>query len=121
MSEKYKFNDSVGIYFVTLTVVFWIDLFTRRDYKNMIIESLTYCQDKKGLKIHAWCIMGNHIHLIISRSGQESLSSILRDIKKYTSKQVIDLVSKINESRREWLLRAFENAAKNWQNSCSIN
>ncbi len=86
MSEKYKFNDPDGIYFVTLTIVFWIDLFTRRDYKDMIIESLKFCQCTKGLKIHAWCIMSSHIHLIISRSGQTSLSEILRDFKKYTSK-----------------------------------
>lgn len=112
MSEKYKFNDPDGIYFVTMTIVFWIDLFTRRDFKNMVVESLTYCKEKKGLKIHAWCIMDSHMHLIISRSEQESLSDIMRDFKKYTSKRVIDLTSTINESRREWLIRAFENAAK---------
>jgi len=27
MSEKYKFHDQDGIYFVTLTIVHWIDLF----------------------------------------------------------------------------------------------
>jgi REP element-mobilizing transposase RayT len=112
MSEKYKFHDPEGIYFVTLTVVFWIDLFSRRDYKYLIIESLAYCQNKKGLVIHAWCIMDSHIHLIISRSGQESLSSILRDFKKYTSKQIVDLILKTSESRRAWLLKAFEDAAK---------
>ncbi len=112
MSEKYKFYDPDGIYFVTLTVVFWIDLFTRVEYKNMIVEALKYCTDKKGLKIYAWCIMESHIHLIISRSEQESLPDILRDFKKYKSKRAIELISMINESRREWLIKAFENAAK---------
>lgn len=111
MSEKYKFSDPDGIYFVTLTVVFWIDLFTRIDYKNMIVESLKYCQREKGLKIQAWCIMSSHLHMIISRSGKDSLSDIMRDFKKYTSKKVIDLMVEINESRREWLIRGFEKAA----------
>lgn len=111
MSEKYKFSDPDGIYFVTSTVVFWIDLFTRIDYKNMIVESLKYCQKEKGLTIHAWCIMSSHLHMIISRTGKDSLSDIMRDFKKYTSKRVIDLILEINESRKEWLLRGFEKAA----------
>jgi REP element-mobilizing transposase RayT len=32
----------------------------------MIIESLKFCQEEKGLLLHGWCIMSNHIHLIAS-------------------------------------------------------
>ncbi|NJN28641.1 MAG: transposase [Cyclobacteriaceae bacterium] len=111
MSEKYKFHDPEGIYFVTLTIVGWIDLFTRPDYKYMIVESIKYCQKEKGLIVHAWCIMSSHVHLIISKRGEPGLSEILRDIKKYTSKKTIELLEVINESRKEWLLKAFELAA----------
>jgi putative transposase len=111
MSEKYKFHDPDGIYFVTLTILDWIDLFTKADYKYMIIESLKYCQREKGLTVHVWCIMSSHIHLIISKTGELTLSEILRDFKKYTSKKIIELIHHINESRREWLLEAFEKAA----------
>lgn len=111
MSEKYKFSDPDGIYFVTITVVHWIDLFTRPDYKYMIVDSLKYCQKNKGLNLHAWCIMSSHIHMIVSKSGKASLSEILRDFKKFTSKRIIELIEKINESRREWLVNAFEKAA----------
>lgn len=111
MSEKYKFHNPDGIYFVTITIVDWIDLFTRPDYKYMIVESLKYCQKEKGLTIHAWCIMSSHLHLIICRTGKASLSEILRDIKKYTSKRIIELIEVINESRRELLFNAFEKAA----------
>jgi len=44
MSEKYKFNNPEGIYFVTSTVVHWIDLFTRKEFKHILIESLKYYQ-----------------------------------------------------------------------------
>ena len=111
MSGKYKFSDPDGLYFVTLTIIHWIDLFTRYDYKDMIVGSLKYCQSHKGLKIHAWCIMSSHVHMIISRSGSELLSDILRDFKKYTSKSAIELIAGVNESRREWLLNAFAKAA----------
>ena len=66
MSEKYKFNDSAGIYFCTCTIVNWIDLFTRKELKHIVVNSLIHCQEEKELLIHAWCLMSNHLHLIIS-------------------------------------------------------
>ncbi len=53
------------INFVTFTIVDWIDLFTRRMYNDFIIDNLTYCQDNKSLKIFAYVIMTNHIHLLL--------------------------------------------------------
>lgn len=55
--------------------------------------------------------MGSHLYMIIS-TQQEPLEAILRDLKKYTSKQIIKTLLEINESRKEWLLRAFARAAQ---------
>ena len=52
-------------YFITLTVVNWIDVFTRRMYRDIVVENLRYCQKNKGLEIFAFVIMTNHIHLIV--------------------------------------------------------
>ncbi len=68
MPSKYKFNDPEGLYFVTYSVIEWIDVFSRLVYKDIIVESLKYAQKNKGLIIHAWVIMTNHIHLIASAS-----------------------------------------------------
>lgn len=111
MSEKYKFNNSEGIYFVTSTIVFWIDLFTRPAYSHILISALRHCQNEKGLIIYAYCIMPSHIHLIVGTT-KEPLSSILRDFKKFTSREIIKEIHRINESRKEWLLRAFEKAGE---------
>jgi REP element-mobilizing transposase RayT len=108
MSEKYKFVDPKGLYFVTSTVVFWIDLFTRKEYRYLLIEGLKYYQVKRGLVIHAWCIMPSHIHLIISSDAD--LSAIIRDFKKLLSKRIVEEIRIINESRKEWLLKAFVKA-----------
>jgi len=109
MSEKYKFNDPEGIYFTTLTVVQWIDLFTRKELEYIVVNSLKHCQEHKGLIIHAWCLMPSHLHLNLS-SKDEKLSDILRDFKKYTSKEIIKQINLINESRKEWLLEMFKKA-----------
>lgn len=111
MSEKYKFKDPEGMYFITMSIVDWVDLFTRPELKHLIVDSLKYCQEQKGLVIHAWCIMPSHLHLIVSSVG-DSLSVIMRDFKKFTSKKVIEEIDRINESRKEWLLKMFADAGK---------
>ena len=108
MSRSYKFKDQESMYFVTCTVIQWIDLFTRNTYRQILIDSLRYCQENKGLVIHAYCIMSNHIHMIISRSGKPTFSDIMRDFKKHTSKELIKAVKSSAESRRHWMLWIFK-------------
>ena len=81
MSTKCKFIDKDGIYFVSFAPVSWVDVFTRPVYNEVFIDSVRYCQLNKGLCLHAWCLMSNHVHLVFSRSGQYSHSDILRDSK----------------------------------------
>jgi len=109
MSEKYKFYDPSGIYFVTITIVGWVDLFTRSELKHVVIDSLRHCQNEKGLVIHAWCLMPSHLHLIIS--SENNLSDILRDFKKFTSKELITTIKRTNESRKGWILDLFSEVA----------
>ena len=52
------------IYYLTLTVEEWIDVFSRPAYKHIIIDSLNYCIINKGLEVYCWCLMSNHLHLI---------------------------------------------------------
>ena len=110
MSEKYKAKNPEGIYFITLTVVDWVDLFIRPEYKHILIDSLNFCLQNKGLIIHAYVIMSSHLHLIVStKSG--NLPEIIRDFKRYTNIKLIEAIKEYPESRREWMLKKFEYAA----------
>lgn len=109
MSEKYKFHDPRGMYFVTMATVGWVDLFTRFELKHVIVDSLRHCQKEKGLVIHARCLMPSYLHLIIS--SENNLSGILRDSKKFTSKELIATINRINESRKGWILDLFSYVA----------
>jgi len=111
MGFKYKVGDPNGIYFITTTIVGWIDVFTRKELAEVIIESLQFCQSKKGLIIYAWCLMPSHLHMIVSAEEGKNLSDIMRDFKKFTSKKIISTIKEINESR-EWLLDKFSFAAR---------
>ena len=111
MSVKYKFREPDGCYFVTYAVVDWADVFTRNTYKDILIESWKHCQQHKGLLIHGYVIMTNHVHMIISRNSGELLESIMRDMKKFTASKIIEAVqSNKEESRREWMLSLFGKA-----------
>jgi REP element-mobilizing transposase RayT len=64
MPTGYQIKDQHALLYVTLQVVYWVDIFTRKTYRDIAIESLQYCQQEKGLEIYAFVIMSNHIHLV---------------------------------------------------------
>ena len=98
--DGYKIRDQQAVHFITFATVQWVDVFTRSDYVNIIMASLAYCQKEKGLLIHAYCIMPNHLHLIIS-TLTNNLSDIIRDFKKFTSARIIKAIEEnTKESRR---------------------
>lgn len=111
MSEKYKVKDHERAHFMTLTVVGWVDVFTRKNHRTVIVNSLNYCCKKKGLELYAWCLMSNHLHLIGRAKDGFTLPEIIRDFKKHTAKQVIGQIIHEPESRREWMLYIFAKEA----------
>lgn len=113
MGRKYAIRDQLSIYSLTFTIVNWVDIFIRDQYKEVIISSLKYCQEHKHLKVHAYCMMTSHVHLIASVSGGE-LSDIIKDFKSFTSRRIKELLrdKSLAESRREWVLWMFERAGK---------
>jgi len=113
--SKYKIHNQKGLYFLTLTTVGWIDIFTRAIYRDILVESLNYCIKEKGLVVYGYVIMSNHIHLIAqSESETQSLSDIIRDFKSFTAKQIKRKLEdvKTGESRREWLTYLFSYFAR---------
>jgi REP element-mobilizing transposase RayT len=109
MSSKHKIRDQHGLNFLTCTICGWIDLFSRAEYRNIILESWKFCSKHKGLQVWGYVIMTNHIHFIANTKAPYKLEAVMRDFKSYTARQIIDfLLDKTNsESRREWLLYMF--------------
>jgi putative transposase len=117
MSTKYKIRDQQKLYFVSFAVVYWLDVFIRNEYKNILLDSLKHCQKTKGLEIYAWCIMTSHVHLIIGTTGNK-MEDILRDFKSFTSRSIRNAIQEHpSESRREWMLWLMERAGKKNSNN----
>ena len=125
MSTKYKATTSGDCYFMTITIVDWIDIFTRLKQKYVIMDALKYCQQNKGLEIYGYCLMLSHLHLLAKATDGHIMSDVMRDFKKFTAKKIIKTILDYPESRREWLLEQFSKACghlkreqqyKVWQN-----
>ena len=110
----YKIRDQYATYYMTFTVVGWVDIFTRKACSQILIDSFKYCIDNKGLILYAYVIMSSHVHLIAAaREGSKGLSAIVRDFKTFTSKKLILWIQdNPKESRRAWLDIIFKYYAK---------
>lgn len=108
MQKPWSFLHSNDMYFCTDVIVGWQYVFTSPEFFELIIESLKYCQANKGLHLHAYVIMPNHLHMIISASDSNP-SDTMRDFKRYTSKQISDLLV---QTRSQRLLNYFSSVAR---------
>lgn len=105
MSRKYKFRDNTKLYFVSFAVINWMDVFIRKEYKEILLDSVAYCQKFKDLELYAWCLMTSHVHLIIGSRGNP-MHNIIRDMKSHTSTQLKTAIKgHAQESRKECLSR----------------
>jgi len=119
MSRKYRFEDSDKLYFISYAVVFWIDVFVRKEYKDILVDSWKYCLSNKGLEIYGWVIMPSHVHLIIG-SSKNKLEDIVRDMKSYSSSALKKAIAEHpGESRKEWMIWMMERAGRKNSNNKS--
>ena len=111
-TNGFKIYDQTKIHFITATVVDWVDVFSRKAYKDLIIESLEFCIKNKGMILYGYVIMTNHIHLVL-QSKDGKLSDLVRDFKKFTAKSILRAIEENEfESRKDWMLKRFEFACK---------
>lgn len=117
MSNKYKIRDQHGLNYLTCTICGWVDLFTRAEYRDIVLDSWRYCSEHKGLQIWGYVIMSNHLHMIANTTTPFRLEDTIRDFKAHTARKFIEALQdkKRPESRREWLLYLFGYFAKKFK------
>jgi putative transposase len=102
MRSRYKIAELNSPHFITYTMVEWLPVFTRPEYLDIITASLTFCRQHKGLRLHAYVILDNHLHLLVS---SENLSQVIRDFKRHTAHEILAAAKRENKA---WLLERFE-------------
>jgi putative transposase len=117
MSRKYKFGDSTELYFISFAVIHWIDLFIRKEYKDIVLDSWRFCQKEKGLEIYGWCIMSSHVHMIVVTAGRP-LEKTIGEMKSFTSRSLRKAIeNNPEESRKEWIKEMMLQARLNNNNN----
>jgi len=116
MGFKYAIRSN-KLHFLTHTIVEWIDVFTRKELAEIVVNSLNYCIENKGLEVSAWCLMPSHLHMIATTTdgATEGLSGVMRDFKKFTSLEIVRTIPEIKESRKKWLMRHFQTGPNSFQ------
>ncbi len=102
MRCRYKIAELNSPHFITCTIVGWLPVFTRARYLDIITASLTFCRQQKGLRLHAYVILDNHLHLVVS---SDNLSQVMGDFKRHTAKEILAVARQEN---KPWLLKQFE-------------
>lgn len=108
MSRSYRvFTDQHYAYFVTWTLVDWIHLFDKDQYRQIILDALYYLRTEKKTELNAFVIMASHIHAILWTEIEINLSDVIRDFKRFTSRKISKLAEERNETE---ILSVFKKA-----------
>ena len=106
-----------ALYFVTLKVAGYIDVFTCQEYCNIVIDKLNYCIERNHLHVYEYVLMPSQLYLITS-SKTKHISKALRDLKGYTGKDILKSIAENpEENRKEWLMRLFHTIDNRYQNN----
>ncbi len=83
--SRYKFTQVDQPHFMTLTVLHWIPVFTRPETTGILFDSLRHLMNE-GLKVYAYVILENHLHLI---AQSHQLDKDIARFKSYTSRALL--------------------------------
>ena len=89
--SRYKIYEPTHPHFITCTVLHWIPIFTNKESVGIVIDSLKYLQKSDNLKLFAYVILENHLHLVASSND---LSKTMQKFKSFTAKELLKLLQK---------------------------
>lgn len=93
--SSYKVFETEYPYLVTCSIVNWLPLFSIPATVQIILDSLEFHQQQRGLTLYAYVVMENHLHLVCQ---SDQLPQNMRTFKSYTARQIIDLLKKNGNS-----------------------
>ena len=113
---RFSHTELGEIYFWTATIKEWHPLLKKDENKEIIIESLKWLCEKELVRIYAFVIMPNHIHLVwmqLEMNGNEFPKSSLL---KYTAHQFAKkLISENDQELNKYKVSASDRRLNFWQ------
>ncbi len=87
MRTNYKIINPDNPYFITSTIMNWIQIFNSESYYDLLFQNLVFYQSKYEMEIIAYVLMPEHFHLI---SKAKALGKAIQAFKSYTAKKIIE-------------------------------
>ena len=87
--SRYKIYEQQAPHFLTCTINNWIPIFTRPVTVQVILDALAYRQEQRDLKIYAYVILENHLHLIVQ---SQALQAEISSFKSWTAKCLLEVL-----------------------------
>ena len=106
MRSRYTIIESEGIYFLTATIVSWLPVLIGDDACRLIRDSLSFCRKNKSLRLYAYVIMENHVHLV---AEAPELSGCMQSFKQYTAR---GLITQAKTAGAAWQLHQYDYCKK---------
>lgn len=91
--SRYKIYEPTHPHFVTCTILHWLPIFTRKESVQIVIDCLKFLQEKDDLKLYAYVILENHLHMVVQSND---LQKSMQSFKQYTAKQILEMLKKGN-------------------------
>jgi len=90
---RYKIYEPTHPHFVTCTILHWLPIFTRQESVDIILNSLKFLQKQDNLRLHAYVILENHLHMVLR---SDDLRKSMESFKKFTAREILNLLRREN-------------------------
>jgi len=90
---RYKIYEPTHPHFVTSTILHWLPIFTRQESVDIILNSLKFLQKQDSLRLHAYVILENHLHIVLR---SDDLRKSIELFKKFTAREILKLLRREN-------------------------
>lgn len=84
MPRQPRASSETGFYHVTTRGIDKQAVFKDDDDRIRLLDCLRESSKKHGVEVHAWCLMNNHVHLLLKCDSVQILAAFVRDcMSKY--------------------------------------
>lgn len=104
--SRYCFLGDDAPYFMTMTVNYWLPVFTRPDTAEILFDSWRYLQNRHDLRIHGYVVLETHLHVV---AGSQQIGKDVQRFKSYTARRILDHLEEVGAHR---LLELFARTLK---------
>lgn len=81
--------DPHHLYFVTTSCVQRYHLLRRGVAKRLVVDTLDCMRLRGRIKLYAFVVMPNHLHLIVQCRAEDPLADVIRDLKKHIADRLV--------------------------------